>query len=48
VLGALGWDEAAAREVIRVSFGPDTSRAEIWRFVDLWTRLAADAKARAA
>lgn len=48
VLAAMGWDEAEAREVIRVSFGPDTSRAEIWRFAELWTRLAQDAKRRAA
>jgi cysteine desulfurase len=48
VLAAMGWDEEAAREVIRVSFGPDTSRAEIWRFAELWTRLAQDAKRRAA
>jgi cysteine desulfurase len=48
VLAAMGWDETAAREVIRVSFGPDTSRAEIWRFAELWTRLARDAKRRAA
>ena len=48
VLAALGWDEAAAREVIRVSFGPDTSREHIWRFAEHWTRLAAGAKARAA
>ena len=48
VLAAMGWDEAAAREVIRVSFGPDTSRADIWRFAEVWTRLASDAKRRAA
>lgn len=48
VLAAMGWDEAAAREVIRVSFGPDTSRADIWRFLEVWTRLATDAKRRAA
>lgn len=48
VLAAMGWAEAEAREVIRVSFGPDTGRAEIWRFTELWTRLAQDAKRRAA
>jgi cysteine desulfurase len=48
VLAAMGWNEEAAREVIRVSFGPDTSRAEIWRFAELWTRLAQDAKRRGA
>lgn len=48
VLAAMGWEEQAAREVIRVSFGPDTSRADIWRFAEVWTRLALDAKRRAA
>jgi cysteine desulfurase len=48
VLAAMGWDEPSAREVIRVSFGPDTNRTEIWRFAELWTRLAEDAKRRAA
>ena len=48
VLSAMGWNEAAAREVIRVSFGPDTNRSEIWRFTELWTRLAQEAKRRAA
>jgi cysteine desulfurase len=46
VLEAMGWDEAAAREVVRVSFGTDTSRADIYRFVEVWTRMAADARAR--
>ena len=48
VLAAMAWDEAAAGEVIRVSFGPDTSRADIYRFVECWKRIAADARARAA
>jgi cysteine desulfurase len=48
VLAAMGWDEMAAREVIRVSFGPDTSRAEIDRFADLWRSIAEGARARAA
>lgn len=48
VLGAMGWPEQEAREVIRVSFGPATSRGEIDEFVRVWTRMAADAKARAA
>lgn len=39
VLAALGWDAAAAGEVVRVSFGPDTSRADIYRFVDIWQRI---------
>jgi cysteine desulfurase len=48
VLAAMGWEEGAAREVIRVSFGPDTSEAEIDRFLDVWTGLVRRAPARAA
>ncbi len=40
VLSALGWDEKRASETIRVSFGPETSRADIYRFVDAWKRIA--------
>ncbi|HWH16906.1 MAG TPA: aminotransferase class V-fold PLP-dependent enzyme [Allosphingosinicella sp.] len=40
VLGALGWDEAAAREVVRVSFGPSTTEEEVDRFAELWTNMA--------
>lgn len=47
VLTAMGWSEAAASEVVRVSFGPDTTRADVYRFVEVWRRIAADAKARA-
>ncbi len=39
VLGAMGWDEAAAAEVIRVSFGPETTRADIYRFIETWQRI---------
>jgi cysteine desulfurase len=38
----------AAREVVRVSFGPDTSRADIYRFVEVWQRIHRDARTRAA
>lgn len=48
VLTAMGWNERDATEVIRVSFGPDTNRADIYRFVEQWQRLAREAKARAA
>ncbi|WP_157216955.1 cysteine desulfurase family protein [Flavisphingomonas formosensis] len=48
VLAAMGWKEDEAREVIRVSFGPTTARADIYRFLELWTRLARDARERAA
>lgn len=40
VLGAMGWDEKTASEVVRVSFGPDTSRADVYRFIDAWKRIA--------
>jgi cysteine desulfurase len=39
VLSAMGWDESAANEVIRVSFGPDTGRADVYRFIALWQRI---------
>jgi cysteine desulfurase len=45
VLEAMGWDEAAAREVVRVSFGPTTNEAEIDRFIDAWTQVAAKRRA---
>ena len=40
VLGAMRWDEAAAGEVIRVSFGPATSEDDIDRFLHVWTAMA--------
>ena len=40
VLAAMGWPEAAAREVVRVSFGPMTTEDEVDRFADLWTQIA--------
>jgi cysteine desulfurase len=46
VLTAMGWSEADAAEVVRVSFGPDTTRADVYRFIETWRRIAADAKAR--
>lgn len=48
VLTAMGWSESEAAEVIRVSFGPQTGRADIYRFMDVWKRLAAEGKGRAA
>jgi cysteine desulfurase len=39
VLGAMGWDAAAAGEVVRVSFGPQTSEADIDRFIAQWTAM---------
>ena len=40
VLAAMGWSEDTASEVIRVSFGPETSRADIYRFIEAWKRIA--------
>ncbi|WP_380874768.1 aminotransferase [Sphingomonas sp. DBB INV C78] len=48
VLGAMGWPEEEAREVVRVSFGPSTTRAEIYEFIRVWSGMAADAGQRAA
>ena len=41
VLGAMGWDATAASEVIRVSFGPETSEADIARFMASWSQMMA-------
>ena len=45
VLEAMGWDSKAASEVLRVSFGPETSEAEIAYFIETWRTIAARAKA---
>ncbi|WP_324750114.1 aminotransferase class V-fold PLP-dependent enzyme [Sphingomonas sp. LY54] len=45
VLAAMGWDEGPAREVVRVSFGPSTTAAEIDRFAALWTEMKAKRRA---
>ena len=45
VLGAMGWDMAAASEVVRVSFGPETSEADIDRFVVTWLAIKVRAQA---
>jgi cysteine desulfurase len=45
VLAAMGWDEAAARQVVRVSFGRSTTEAEVDRFASLWTHMAARRRA---
>ena len=46
VLTAMGWSEAAASEVVRVSFGPDTTRADVYRFLETWVRIADGARRR--
>lgn len=40
VLAAMGIGEAEASEVIRVSFGSTTTRADIYRFMEIWSRIA--------
>lgn len=40
VLKAMGWDEQAAREVVRVSFGPQTTAEEVDLFCAAWEQLA--------
>ncbi|EAT07993.1 aminotransferase class V-fold PLP-dependent enzyme [Sphingobium sp. 10 DY56-G10] len=44
VLGAMGWDEAEAGEVVRVSFGPQTSEGDVDRFLVVWTAMAQRAR----
>jgi cysteine desulfurase len=39
VLTAMGWPEEKAREVIRVSFGPQTLESDIDALLDQWTAL---------
>ena len=39
-LAAMGWPKARAAEVVRISFGRDTSRADVDACVDMWTSLA--------
>ena len=39
VLTAMGWPEEAAREVIRVSFGPQTRESDIDALLDQWTAM---------
>jgi cysteine desulfurase len=45
VLGAMGWDATAAAEVVRVSFGPQTSEADVDRFVAAWRAIRERAQA---
>lgn len=45
VLTAMGWSEEAAREVIRVSFGPFTDEAEIDALLDQWRSLSGKRRA---
>ncbi|MEC3949695.1 cysteine desulfurase family protein [Sphingobium sp. HWE2-09] len=36
VLGAMGWDEDVASQVVRVSFGPQTCDSDMDRFLAVW------------
>ena len=45
VLAALGMDQRAAGEMIRVSFGYQTDAEDVRRFADLWTAIARKAAA---
>ncbi|HEX7849855.1 MAG TPA: aminotransferase class V-fold PLP-dependent enzyme [Sphingomonas sp.] len=40
VLSAMGWDIQASQEVVRVSFGRSTTRAELEAFVTAWREIA--------
>jgi cysteine desulfurase len=44
VLTAMGWDAGAAGEVVRVSFGPATRRADVERFLGVWTGISGRAR----
>lgn len=44
VLGAMGMDEKAASEVIRVSIGRETREADIRRFLKAWLEMAGKAR----
>ncbi len=45
VLGAMGWDERSASEVVRVSFNADTSESDVARFLGVWRNIVIRAKA---
>lgn len=40
VLAAMGWTEAASREVVRISFGRDTGEADVERAIAAWRDIA--------
>ncbi|MET0239583.1 MAG: aminotransferase class V-fold PLP-dependent enzyme [Sphingobium sp.] len=40
VLAAMGWDDATAGEVVRVSFGWTTTQADVDAFIDRWRQIA--------
>lgn len=48
VLSAMGWSMAAIGEVVRISFGRETSEADIRRVIAEWRSIARDARRHAA
>ena len=46
VLAHMGWEGAAAGEVVRVSFGRTTTPADVERFIAAWAEIARDVRAR--
>ena len=48
VLAAMGWSEAASREVMRVSFGRTTTAADVTRFIQAWRQTARETRSFAA
>ena len=48
VLAAMGWSEAASREVVRVSFGRTTREADVTRFTQAWRQIARETRSFAA
>ncbi|MEF3047719.1 cysteine desulfurase family protein [Pseudotabrizicola sp. L79] len=48
VLTAMGFDEAAAAQAIRISIGPGVTRDDVGRFADIWCAAYAKARSRAA
>ena len=41
VLTAMGWDSQSSQEVVRVSFGRSTTRADLDGFIAVWREIAA-------
>ena len=48
VLAAMGWQDPALREVVRVSFGRSTSEADVARFIAVWRQIARETRGVAA
>jgi cysteine desulfurase len=48
VLQAMGLEEAVVDSTVRVSFGPNTSEADVERFLTEWRRVVERARSRAA